>query len=71
MTPKEFFTQEQVEKIGKMRVGSGMIIMKTDEGLVSVDLVYIDRETGTVNDWETGKPLVVELHKFDRQHASP
>jgi hypothetical protein len=55
------FTQSQKEFIANHRVGSGEIIIKTDHGVVSHGLCYIDALTGLVHNWNTGEPLVVSL----------
>jgi hypothetical protein len=72
---KRFFTKAQRNIIrNDFRVGSGYIIVKSDEGIVAYAPIYIERESGQVYNPVTGKPMVILLGGDDAEqcvHTDP
>ena len=67
---KQFFTKAQRNIIrNDFRVGSGYIIVKSDEGIVAYAPIYIERESGQVYNPVTGKPMVILLSGDDAEQG--
>jgi len=67
---KQFFTKAQRNIIrNDFRVGSGYIIVKSDEGIVAYAPIYIERESGQVYNPVTGKPMVILLGGDDAEQG--
>ena len=67
---KQFFTKAQRNIIrNDFRVGSGYIIVKSDEGIVAYAPIYIERESGQVYNPVTGKPMVILLGGDDAEQS--
>lgn len=69
---KQFFTKAQRNIIrNDFRVGSGYIIVKSDNGTVAHAPIYIERESGQVYNPVTGKPMVILLGGDAEQSMHP
>ncbi len=67
---KQFFTKAQRNIIrNDFRVGSGYIIVKSDEGIVAYAPIYIERESGQVYNPVTGKPMEILLGGNDAEQS--
>lgn len=67
---KQFFTKAQRNIIrNDFRVGSGYIIVKSDDGTVAYAPIYIERESGQVYNPVTGKPMVILLGGDDAEQG--
>jgi len=67
---EQFFTKAQRNIIrNDFRVGSGYIIVKSDEGIVAYAPIYIERESGQVYNPVTGKPMVILLGGDDAEQS--
>ena len=64
----QFFTKAQKKIIrNEFRVGSGYIIVKSDDETVAYLPIYIERESGQVYNPTTGKPLTITLSGNDTE----
>lgn len=72
---EQFFTKAQRDFVRKnLRVGSGYIIVKNDNGSTAYTPIYIERESGQVYNPLTGKPLEILLGGNDAEqcvHTDP
>ena len=72
---EQFFTKAQRDFVkNNLRVGSGYIIVKSDEGVTAYAPIYIERESGNVYNPVTGKPMIILLGGDDAEqcvHTDP
>lgn len=67
---EQFFTKAQRDFVrNNLRVGSGYIIVKSDEGITAYAPIYIERESGNVYNPVTGKPMIILLGGDDAEQC--
>lgn len=67
---EQFFTKAQRDFVrNNLRVGSGYIIVKNDDGSTAYTPIYIERESGQVYNPLTGKPLEILLGGNDAEQS--
>ncbi len=67
---EQFFTKAQRDFVrNNLRVGSGYIIVKNDDGSTAYTPIYIERESGQVYNPLTGKPLEILLGGNDAEQG--
>lgn len=67
---EQFFTKAQRDFVkNNLRVGSGYIIVKSDEGVTAYAPIYIERESGNVYNPVTGKPMIILLGGDDAEQC--